>query len=74
MKFSVTKLIIWPRDVSKKARVVSFAETGINLITGSSRSGKSAIIKIVDYCLGSGRCSIPKLGPIRRSSAWYGVI
>lgn len=74
MKFSVVKLIVWPRDISKDRRVVSFSETGINLVTGSSRSGKSAIIKIIDYCLGSGTCSIPKLGPIRRSSAWYGIV
>lgn len=74
MKFSLAKLIIWPRDSSKGPRVVSFKETGVNLITGSSRSGKSAIIKIVDYCLGSRTCSIPKLGPIRRSSAWYGIV
>ncbi len=52
MKFSLVKLIVWPRDTSKDARVVSFAETGINLITGSSRTGKSAIIKIVDYWSG----------------------
>lgn len=74
MKFSLVKLIIWPRDDSKVPRVVSFAETGINLITGSSRTGKSAIIKIIDYCLGSRTCSIPKLGPIRRSSEWYGIV
>ncbi len=74
MKFAISKLILWPRDTSKDARVLSFSETGINLITGSSRSGKSAIIKIVDYCLGSRTCSIPKLGPIRRSTGWYGII
>jgi hypothetical protein len=74
VRFSLAKLIVWPRDTSKPPRVVTFAETGINLVTGSSRSGKSAIIKIIDYCLGSGGCSIPKLGPIRRSSAWYGIV
>ena len=74
MKFSLAKLIVWPRDGSKDPRVVSFTGTGINLITGSSRSGKSAIIKIIDYCLGSGTCNIPKPGPIRRSSACDGLV
>src|ERR1700682_2560046 len=74
MKFSLSKLIVWTRAASKEARVVSFEETGINLITGSSRSGKSAIIKIIDYCLGSRSCSVPRMGPIRRTSAWYGVV
>jgi hypothetical protein len=74
MLFSLAKLIVWPRDSSKEARVITFSETGINLITGASRTGKSAVIKIIDYCLGSGTCSIPKLGPIRRSSEWYGIL
>ena len=74
MRFAIVQLIVWPRDGSKSPRVLSFVETGINLITGSSRSGKSAIIKIIDYCLGSKTCNIPKLGPIRRSSGWYGIV
>jgi hypothetical protein len=73
MKFSISKLIVWARDESKAVRVVSFEETGINLITGSSRSGKSAIIKIIDYCLGSRTCSVPRMSPIRRTASWYGV-
>ncbi len=74
MKFSLINLILWPRDETKSPRVVSFSENGINLITGAGKSGKSAIIKIIDYCLGSRSCSIPKLGPIRRSSEWYGIV
>lgn len=74
MKFHLARLIIWPRDETKTFRVVAFEEAGINLVAGASRSGKSAIIKIIDYCLGSRSCSIPKLGPIRRSSAWYGIV
>ncbi len=74
MKLALSRIIIWPRDESKPPRVVAFSETGINLVTGESRSGKSAIIKIMDYCLGSRSCSIPKPGPIRRSSAWYGIV
>jgi len=74
MLFSIVKLVVWPRNLSKETRFINFNESGINLITGASRTGKSAIIKIIDYCLGSGTCSIPKIGPIRRSSEWYGVV
>lgn len=28
-------------------------EPGVNIITGESKTGKSALIPIVDYCLGS---------------------
>jgi len=74
MKFALSRLAIWPRDDAKAPRLITFSETGINLVAGGSRSGKSAIIKIMDYCLGSRSCDIPKLGPIRRSSAWYGIV
>ncbi|ARH19294.1 DUF3732 domain-containing protein [Pseudomonas aeruginosa] len=33
---------------------------GLNVITGDSKTGKSAILEIVDYCLFSSRSTIPK--------------
>ncbi|MFL6624004.1 MAG: DUF3732 domain-containing protein [Sulfurifustis sp.] len=44
----------------------------MNVITGESRSGKSSITAIVDYCLGSGKCSIA-VGPIREKVGWFGL-
>src|SRR5207253_3350788 len=35
--------------------------------------GKSAIVPIIDYCLGSGKCTIP-VGIIRNLTEWYGVL
>lgn len=74
MNFSILKLIIWSKKVDKAPRVLEFKPGAINYITGSSRSGKSAIIEIIDYCLGSKGCSIPKIGPIRKYSSWYGLL
>lgn len=74
MYLSILKLIIWPKDIRKEPRILCFKPGSINYITGASRSGKSAIIEIIDYCLGSGGCSIPKIGPIRRTSSWYGLL
>lgn len=74
MKMTVRKLIIWPRQSDKEPRVLEFRPGVLNLITGASKSGKSALIDIMDYCLGSGRCTIPRVGPIRRNSAWYGLL
>jgi hypothetical protein len=45
----------------------------INVITGDSGTGKSSLIHIVDYCLGSGKCSIP-VGIIRETVEWFGVV
>lgn len=44
----------------------------VSIITGGSKTGKSALIDIVDYCFCSGECRVPE-GPIRRSVSWYGL-
>ncbi|SEI66221.1 Protein of unknown function [Deinococcus reticulitermitis] len=46
---------------------------GVNIITGRSGTGKSSLIRIVDYCLGSSRCDVA-FGPIRDTVAWYGLL
>ncbi|MDQ1193802.1 hypothetical protein QE419_002568 [Brevundimonas vesicularis] len=53
-----------------RQRLVPF-EPGLNIITGASGTGKSALIKAVDYCLGSSECELP--AHIRRHSIAVGV-
>ena len=45
---------------------------GLNVVTGKSSTGKSALIEIFDYCFGSGENTIPK-GVITNSAAIYYV-
>ncbi|WP_222837748.1 DUF3732 domain-containing protein [Lysobacter capsici] len=45
----------------------------VNVITGASKTGKSAVIPIIDYCLASKHCAIP-VGVIREKCAWFGVL
>jgi hypothetical protein len=73
MKFQIEKLIIWPRKTNFPPQIISFHLGKVNVITGASRTGKSAIIPIIDYCLGSGTCSIP-IEIIRDNAIWYGVV
>lgn len=35
-------------------------EPGLNIVTGKSSKGKSAILDIFDYCLGSSEDTIPE--------------
>lgn len=44
----------------------------VNIITGASKTGKSALVDIVDYCFGANECKVPE-GPIRRSVSWFGL-
>lgn len=73
MKFSINSLLLWPKHKEFAYRTVSFASNGVNIITGASRTGKSAIIPIIDYCLGSGECTIP-VGIIRDTCSWFGIL
>ena len=54
-------------------RRLQFKTTGLNIITGRSSTGKSAISEIVEYCMGRSDFNIPE-GVIRDKVAWYGVI
>src|SRR6185312_3663022 len=73
MKAKIAKIILWPKKAGKKPRAISFQMSGVEVITGKSQTGKSALIPIVDYCLGSDRCAIP-VGEIRNTVAWFGVL
>ncbi len=72
MFFQIEKVVLWSKEAKHKPRVIEFALNKVNLITGSSKSGKSSLIPIIDYCLGSSKCSIP-VNTIRDTTAWYGV-
>ena len=57
MKSYIKAIIIFNKNGEK--RVVPL-EQGVNIITGESKTGKSALVEIIDYCLCSTRCTIPK--------------
>ena len=45
----------------------------VNVISGASKTGKSSVIPIIDYCLGSERCSVP-VRTIRKACSWFGIL
>jgi len=48
-------------------------DEGLNIITGDSKTGKSALIEIVDYCLFSSRSTIP-VGKIKDFTELFCII
>ena len=72
MKLAILKVILWPKDLNHSPRVISFVPGKINILTGESGAGKSALTWIIDYCLGSEKCSIP-VGLIREVTGWFGL-
>jgi hypothetical protein len=73
VKLSILSILLWPKNLNKALRHIDFEEGKVNVLTGTSRTGKSSLLHIVDYCLGSGKCSIP-VGKIREKTAWFGVL
>lgn len=73
MNFKIKKIILWPKKSDMRYKEINFELDKVNIIVGDSQTGKSAIIPIIDYCLGSQKCTIPT-GPIREYTNWFGVL
>lgn len=73
MQFQIEKLILWPKNEKYSYKYIEFNTNSVNIITGDSRTGKSAIIPIIDYCLASGECYIPTQ-TIRNACSWFGLV
>lgn len=72
MQFQILKLVLWSK-AGFPPRVVEFEQGMVNVISGASKTGKSAVIPIIDYCLASSKCSIP-VGTIREACSWFGIV
>ena len=70
MSFSISNIVLY--SFHGQTRTLKFDTHGLNIITGNSKTGKSAIIDIVDYCLGRGSYNVAE-GVIRRKIAWFGL-
>ncbi len=73
MQFEIKEIILWPRRQEFEPRRLKFQGGKVNIISGNSRTGKSAVIPIIDYCLAANSCAIPT-ETIRKACSWFGVI
>lgn len=63
----IRAVVIYSHD--GRHRVVPFEPGRVNIISGDSRTGKSAILGIIDYCFGAKEIDVPE-GKVRRNVAW----
>ena len=70
MSFTIRHVCIYSFDGD--CRKVKFYKSGLNIITGDARTGKSSLIDILDYCFGRTECYIAE-GVIRQHVSWFGV-
>ena len=59
--------------VNGEVRNLSLNLGTVNIISGKSKSGKSVIGDIIDYCLGGDSCDIAD-GVVRETVAWYALL
>ncbi|BCT67390.1 DUF3732 domain-containing protein [Nitrosospira sp. NRS527] len=70
MTTQILDIVVYSHD--GRRRELQLKVGTVNIVTGSSKSGKSALIEVVNYCFGSGKCEVPE-GPIRRAISWFGL-
>jgi hypothetical protein len=64
-------IVLYHRDGTRRHELV-FEPGRLNVVTGVSDTGKSAVLEIVDYCLGSGTHGVYK-GRELETIGWYGL-
>src|ERR1035441_2860408 len=70
VSMQILNIVLYSHD--GRRRIVKLNPGVVNVITGASKTGKSALIDVVDYCFGSGECRVPE-GPIRRAVSWFAL-
>lgn len=71
MTLKILEIVIYSHD--GRRRSLALNADGVSIVTGASKTGKSALVDIVDYCFGAGECRVPE-GPIRHAVAWFGLL
>ena len=72
MQLDINEIILWPKSPAFEPRRLPFEPNKVNVITGDSGTGKTAIGWIIDYCLGASKCRVP-VGRIRDTVQWFGL-
>lgn len=67
----ISSIHIYSHDGQR--RDLQFRVHGLNVITGRSSTGKSALSEIIEYCMGRASFNVPE-GIIRDKVAWFAVI
>lgn len=71
MSLQIREIFLY--SLAGEVRQVKFRLGATNIITGLSRTGKSALADIVDYCLGRSTFTVP-VGVLVDHVSWYGLV
>ncbi len=60
-------------DYAGRRRTIDLRLGALNVISGDSQTGKSALLEVIDYCFGSNELRVPE-GVITDHVAWYALV
>lgn len=70
MSFYIKKIVLWLKNGNR--RVLEFHNDKVNVITGNSKTGKTAVLEIIDYCLCGSESNI-SFEHIGENVLWFGL-
>ena len=70
MSFTLRSISVY--GLNGQCRTLRFRRSGLNILTGRAKTGKSSVIDILDYCFGRSECYVAE-GVIRQNVSWFGV-
>ena len=71
MNMQISQISLYGKNGHR--RDIKFNIGSVNIITGASKKGKSSLLEIVEYCLGSSECTIAE-GCIRETVSWFSIL
>lgn len=69
-RWNIKKILLYSHNEQMKE--LEFNLEDVTIITGASRTGKSAIPEIIDYVMGASECHIPSF--VRSCLSWVGIL
>lgn len=70
LNFGIDSITLWSKNGA--SRSLTFERNRVNILTGESNTGKSALLYIIDYCFLASKHNIPH-SVINDNVAWYGL-
>ena len=70
MNFGVDSITVWSKNGARRS--LEFKRNRVNVLTGESHTGKSALLDIIDYCFLASTHKLPD-SIINENVAWYGL-
>jgi hypothetical protein len=71
MRFILHEIKLWFKDENTEPKNYQFLPNKVNVITGDSTTGKTSFWNIIDYCLLSGKVTVPT--EIIDKVLWFGI-